>query len=118
MSWKSAYKAAFFLWIALIGVLSVVPAPNSAVTVSDKLAHFVSYFVTALLCYCAFRKEKFSFIIISGIAVFLYGIAIEFVQYFLPYRDFSLGDIAANASGIGSFILIWVVYSRVLRHGS
>jgi len=115
VSWKTAYKAAFFIWIALIGVLSVMPSPDSVVTVSDKFAHFVAYFMTASLCYCAFRKESLSFIVYSGIGVFLYGIAIEVVQYFLPYRDFSLGDIAANASGIGSFIVIWAVYSRIMR---
>jgi len=117
VKWRTLYRVAFFLWLVIIGVLSVIPSPDRVVSVSDKLAHFIAYFITASLCYCAFKKEKLSFIIFSGIAVFFYGIAIEVVQYFLPYRDCSIGDIIANASGIGSFIIIWVVYSRALRQG-
>ncbi len=112
MKWKTLYRIVFFLWVGIIGVLSVIPSPDRVVSVSDKFAHFVAYFITASLCYCAFKREKLSFLLFLGLGVFLYGIAIEIVQYFLPYRDFSVGDIIANASGIGSFFIIWGVYSR------
>jgi len=118
VNWKTVYRIVFFLWVGTIGVLSVIPSPERVVSVSDKFAHFVAYFITASLCYCAFKREKLSFLVFLGIAVFLYGIAIEVVQYFLPYRDFSVGDIIANASGIGSFFVIWGVYSRTIKQKS
>ncbi|VAX34714.1 hypothetical protein MNBD_NITROSPIRAE03-1402 [hydrothermal vent metagenome] len=115
MNWKTVYRIIFFLWVGIVGVLSVIPSPDKVVAVPDKFAHFVAYFITVSLCYCAFKREKLSFLVFLGIAVFLYGIAIEVVQYFLPYRDFSIGDIIANASGIGTFFVIWGVYSRTVR---
>ncbi|GBE36855.1 vanZ like family protein [bacterium BMS3Bbin07] len=114
MNWKTAYRITFFLWVGIVGVLSVIPSPEKVVSVSDKFAHFVAYFITASLCYCAFKREKLSFLVFLGVAVFLYGITIEIIQYFLPYRDFSVGDIIANASGIASFFVIWGVYSRIV----
>ncbi len=115
MEWRRIYRVVFFFWIVVVAVLSVIPSPDNVVEVSDKSAHFIVYFITALLCYVAFRREGVSFLFLSGTAVFLYSVAMEVVQSFLPYRDFSTADMVANAAGIVFFFLVWTLYFRVLR---
>jgi VanZ family protein len=78
----------------------------------DVLGHFVLYGMTALFLFRYFlvrsspRKAAVIAIIISS----LYGAALEGVQYFLPYRSFSLKDIYANSSGA---FVVCVLYLRI-----
>jgi len=59
------------------------------------------------------RKGTFFSILISGFTIFLYSVVLEFVQLYLPYRTFNPVDIAANASGIAIFSLVWMVFRRI-----
>lgn len=43
--------------------------------------------------------------------IVLYGIALEIIHYFLPYRSFNIFDIVANLSGI-SLIQIFYLFSK------
>jgi VanZ family protein len=36
----------------------------------------------------------------------------EIIQAFLPYRDFSLGDILANTAGALEFIVIYLFFKK------
>lgn len=71
----------------------------------DKIAHAIAYGVQAVLYYFAFYKSKGyitkpSMFFIS-IAVGLYGIIMEIIQYcFFPGRYFEELDILANIMGI------------------
>ena len=51
----------------------------------------------------------------SGLLIFLYSVALEIVRFFLSYRTFNMDDIAANASGIFLFVVIWIIYFQVLK---
>jgi VanZ family protein len=51
----------------------------------------------------------------SGFLIFLYSVTLETAQFFLPYRTFNMDDIAANASGIFLFVVIWIIYFQVLK---
>ncbi|GEM_PF-2211129 len=108
---KIILRLAFFLWLMLITILSVIPSSDKFGMVSDKSIHFVAYFITTSLLYFAFKPKRVSFLFLYGFLVFLYSTGIEIVQSFLTYRDFSLRDIIANISGIISFTLFWLVYT-------
>lgn len=118
-------RAIFFLWLIIITTLSVIPFPDNSLTisVSDKLIHFIAYFMTTLLLTLAFKQGKILFLFFYGFLVFFYSTAIELVQFFLPYRDFSAGDIVANISGILSFsflhlLYLWMSGANMHRHSS
>jgi len=58
---------------------------------SDKLEHFLAYFLLSFLLYKTISQDKIAFL-----AAGTYGLLLEFVQLALPYRNFSFSDIAVN----------------------
>lgn len=70
---------------------------------NDKLVHMVSYFV--LMLTFDFSVKSGESIIVKAFFVFVYSCAIEYAQGFVPGRDVSLLDIAANAAGIIAFVM-------------
>jgi VanZ family protein len=104
------------VWLAIILVGSVLPV-SSPVTYSssDKVVHFILYGLTAILFFRRYMSRKarkgamLSAILLSS----SYGALIEILQYFLPYREFSAGDIAANISGAFVFC---IVYAQRRKH--
>ena len=121
MSVKVIIRAMFIIWIMAITVLAVIPHSDDGIMVSSNLTtsgmekHLIGYFMAALLCYYAFKRDGILFILMSGFLIFLYSVALEIVQFFLPYRTFNMDDIAANASGIFLFVVIWIIYFQVLK---
>ncbi len=100
-----------FFWVSVITAAVFAFKPGSLEIekqLSDKLLHGMTFFTMSILrCYGGCHG------IFTGTAlVFAVGVLIEGVQYFLPHREASIGDIAANSAGIAAFILI-----RVLRRG-
>lgn len=77
--------------------------------INDKANHLLAFGALALLGDFAFPASKF------GLKKFLwllgYGVLIEFIQYFLPYREASLLDVMADATGLAIY---WTCY-RILR---
>jgi len=53
--------------------------------------------------------------LLSGLLIFLYSVALEIVQFLLPYRTFNIKDITANAYGVFIFDFIWIVYFQSLK---
>ena len=51
----------------------------------------------------AFPETK-SFYYQKYIALILYGVLLECVQNFLPHRDFSIADVAADMGGIITYL--------------
>ena len=87
-------RAIFILYILFIAYMSFYPTPPETPT-SDKLNHFLAFFVLAVLYRISFKGSYWSNFFI---AVF-YGAFIEFVQSFLPYRSAEYGDFVADAFG-------------------
>lgn len=101
------------IWLIIIFVLSVIPVPGPKTAMPvDKVEHFIIYGLTAVFFYRYLRpktikaKAGFESVAIAS----AYGAAIEVVQYFLPYRSFSLGDIAANTLGALAFCMIYIMW--------
>lgn len=96
------YKILLAIWMIIVLVLSTMP--SSAVSKAsflgipnlDKIAHFVMYFIFALLASLAFKLTNWQIFFL----VFCYGLLMECVQhYFLTNRYFEIFDIIANIIG-------------------
>jgi len=66
--------------------------------INDKVSHILAFYVLALFGDFSFPEHKFDpgkiFLLLA------YGLFIEIIQYFLPYRTFSLLDLLADAVGL------------------
>jgi VanZ family protein len=85
---------------AVTGILILATTPLEYPVVSginDKINHIFAFFVLSLLTDFSFPDKKFSYA--SFLPLLGYGLSIECIQYFLPYRMFSLFDIAGDAIG-------------------
>jgi VanZ family protein len=101
------------MWGTLILVFSVLPyrmLPSITVGYFDKMAHFFEYTILAVLIgrglYSTGKEFSTKNILLTLILGGVYGILMELVQRFIPGRDASPGDIAANMAGIVFGILI------------
>ncbi len=92
-------KILLYAVLFLIFVLSVIKISNNNLPEeSDKVVHFIMYFFCAAALWLLDVKNYVVFAI--G-----YGILIELIQYFIPWRSFSIGDIVADSFGALSFYL-------------
>ena len=105
---SKAYKLIFFLSIFVIFGFSVVPAfiiPNIAALsfLTDKAIHFLIFLYLSSIGLLS--RFKFSNIYLL-IAIFSFGLLIEIIHFYHPYRYFEFADLAANSLGIllASFI--------------
>lgn len=99
-------KALFYITAALIFILSVIPNYKhlpDVFSLSDILNHLGAFVVLAALFDSAHRKLRTS----QKILVLLgYGLFIEIVQYFVPYRKFSLADLAIDGVGVCAYFMV------------
>ncbi len=82
---------------------------------NDKLLHASGFFVMAFLSHLA-HPNKNSLWLIFGLTLF--GVVIELVQAYLPYRTFSLWDWFADILGLLLYFgLLAVPLKNLLRIG-
>jgi len=77
----------------------------------DKLLHFLAFAALAVLVDFAFPKSRFG--LLKIIPLILYGLAIEYVQSFLPYRSASLADLLVDIAGIGVYMISIPILQRL-----
>ncbi len=110
---KILARTAFaFLFLASLcmSLFKVVDAPS--LTFSwDKLNHSFGYFLLVGSLDIGFRTGRR--LPAKSALVLAYSFLIEIAQYFIPYRDFSLLDMAANAVGIACFLLLLPHLKRI-----
>lgn len=84
------------LMLAAVTLLSLIPV--SAVGVSDKLSHLLTYFVLAgwfgLLATNRYR------LVLTLVGLLVFGMLIELLQGMTAYRQAEWADVAANAAGV------------------
>ena len=62
------------------------------------------------------HRSGVSFVLCSGLLIFLFGVVLEVVQFYLPCRTFNVYDVVGNLVGILSFVFIWaMIYGRMQR---
>lgn len=99
------YRWALVVVVLVISYLAVTPlAYPDAVAGPDKLLHAIAFLVVMLLV--DFSWPDASVVTVKIASVFAYGVLIEIVQHFLPYRDFSIADMLADAMGIGLYFFM------------
>lgn len=82
---------------------------------SDKTIHFFGFGLLAwLLCYGYRKAAKTQWLYMKSAVLSVgYGFVIELIQTPLPYRIFSWDDLAADAAGVAtSLILFYVLIGR------
>ena len=110
MNLLKPYHAQFFLCACLVFIFYSATTSRDLAEISfssDKLNHFVAFFVLSLLTDLAYPKNTIKF---KAISLFLYGLIIECVQWQLPYRSFSLLDLAADSGGILIYWSAWKLW--------
>lgn len=79
-------------------------------SINDKVEHGIAFYALALLADFSFPQNGFGRA--KMLSLLSYGLAIEIIQYFLPYRSFSLLDLGADAVGL----VIYGVSLPMLKH--
>jgi len=96
-------ERALFLYILFLFYLNLTPViPSTPMSNGDKIAHFAEFYILSFL-----GKEKVKYLVILPILL-------EFLQLFIPGRNFSIFDMLANLIGFSAGILVW----RWLYEGS
>ena len=100
------YRIALSMALVAVTFLSTTPIDYHVISFDfvDKLEHLGAFLTLAFLVDFAFpaspwNRQKF-FLLLS------YGLLLEIVQYFIPFRQFSLWDLTADALGLLSYPLI------------
>ena len=99
------FKILAVFWMAVIFCLSSIsdlPSP-SLFSAQDKLAHILVFGVLGFLFSRSFRPHDedslFTRVLLVTLMVALYGGLDELHQMFVPGREASLGDVAADTAG-------------------
>jgi VanZ family protein len=118
MRGRNPSSKALYVWLIMVLVLSVYPFSqvNTSLKRFDLLVHFVVYAITGALFFVTLTESKWNMLkkMPGLLAVALasgYGLAMEYVQSYLPRRTFSLSDAAANALGAAAAVLL-IMYLR------
>ena len=82
---------------------------------ADKLAHIGLYGVMAASAVFAFpdtvrKRKRVTVAVITVIFCIIFGISDEFHQSFIPGRDASFGDVAADTAGALLLVAGWVIF--------
>lgn len=100
--WARLLLVAALVSISWAATTSVsVPATEE---LSDKLLHALAFGALATIAHAAFPGGRG--LVWSMPLLLFYGFAIELVQSRLPYRSFEWLDLAADAAGLGAYLLL------------
>ena len=106
---KTPYRLIFFLSLLIVFFLSIVPAaiiPNIAALdfLSDKFVHALIFlFLSFIGLKCHFNISKIFLLLM----IFSFGLMIEVIHYYHPYRFFEIADLIANLIGILAALAIF-----------
>lgn len=102
--WIACLRIVLLIALVVITYLAVTPPQYThAAHLNDKLQHFAAFYALALLMDFSFPARRFDKMKLGFLLS--YGLAIEMIQYFIPYRTFSWLDFAADTLGIMFFML-------------
>lgn len=105
-----AFRACLILSIAVITYLAVTSRQYPvAFSLNDKINHLLAFVILAWFVDFSFPGNSFfygKYLLLLG-----YGIAIEVIQHYLPYREFSIYDMHADVLGI----LLYIGGIKVVR---
>jgi VanZ family protein len=78
--------------------------------INDKFAHLLGFYLLAVLADLSFPRVTYG---LHKIAPLIgYGLLIEIIQWLLPYRTFSMLDLAADGAGLFCYGLTLLLLRR------
>ena len=96
------FRIGFVFSILLISYLSFIQIEDSPfdllTLLNDKLEHAAAFLALAFLLDFAWPRQPWMWT--KWLPLLGYGLLIEIVQYFIPFREFSLWDLAADGLGL------------------
>ena len=100
-----SFRLILAISIVVISILSIQHLEvEPSVNLNDKLLHFSCFLYLTIISWLSriIYKELWLYVIVLG-----YGILIEIVQIYIPYRSFEFLDIFADFLGIlvGSYLI-------------
>ena len=100
-----SFRLILAISIVVISILSIQHLEvEPSVNLNDKLLHFSCFLYLTIISWLSriIYKELWLYVIVLG-----YGILIEIVQIYIPYRSFEFLDIFADFLGVlaGSFFI-------------
>ena len=93
-----SFRLILAISIVVISILSIQHLEvEPSVNLNDKLLHFLCFLYLTIISWLSriIYKELWLYVIVLG-----YGILIEIVQIYIPYRSFEFFDIFADFLGI------------------
>lgn len=110
------YLAVTLTLVIFIGSLISVKAVNSVpVHFSDKIIHFVAYFLLALSWFFTYnvKQRLLKYYLVIAMFVFVYGIIIEACQMlFTNERQADIYDILANLTGVLAALILFNAFFK------
>lgn len=98
----SLLRKPFVFWVSILvitgfALTTASPKLYGNLLSNDKILHFITFFYLTFICLSLRRNIIKSTQVV--LLIFLYGLLIELLQYFIPSRQCSLSDILANSIG-------------------
>jgi len=103
-------KVVLVFSLLIISYLAFTPQEEKQGLGFDKLNHIFAFTFLAFISHQAFLHQ--SLIKLTILPLIIYGLFIESVQFFLPYRTFSLYDIMADIFGLLVYYLALLVFNK------
>lgn len=105
LQYRPLWQAAFVVSVLAIGFLATTDSPHPIPSSSnDKVNHLIAFLELTILTRLAWPELR---AIWFAPALLGFGLGIELIQATLPYREFSLADLAADGTGIAIGLLPW-----------
>ena len=106
-------KGVFFVSVFIVFILSVInagsiPTFNNFSFDVDKIVHAIVYFTLTILGLLS--KFNISKLTLS-LLIFFFGLFIEIIHFFVPYRLFEYFDLLANLIGVTIAQLVYKLKS-------
>lgn len=110
------WRSAFLLSASIVLAGSVIETGSSVVSgLDDKLQHLLAFAGLAVMACMGFPQLPVRTVLLP--ALIGYGLLIECIQWFLPWREFSLLDLLADAAGALPAMLAAEAWRRRTRTG-
>jgi VanZ family protein len=78
--------------------------------VTDKIGHLMAFYMLAFILDFSFPRMQFD--VRKIVILFVYGLMLEMIQYYLPYRTFSLFDLGSDGAGILLYLMSMPLLKR------
>ncbi|WP_331458491.1 VanZ family protein [Aliidiomarina indica] len=103
--------ACIMLGVSVLFLMQSPPTPGAfQFPHADKIVHFGLFFVLAASFHIAFRPPLW----FAWISLFIYAVAIELIQYYIPGRGADIWDVVADMVGVAAFYAVRKIFLYLL----